>query len=65
MSLRVQAVAGTAAGAGDLTEWDWQIWGNIAASLNGSPAYQKLLAASHLEIRARTFLEMSFMARLN
>ena len=37
--------------------WDWQIWGNVAISLKGTPAYQMLLANAPAESQARALLE--------
>lgn len=47
-----------------LTEWDWLIWENIAASLRGSPAYQQLLTSAPETGRARQMLQRAFMVRL-
>ena len=37
--------------------WDWQIWGNVATSLKGTPAFQVLLANAPAESEARMKLE--------
>ena len=47
----------------DLTDWDWQIWANVAKSLRGSPAYQMLLADAPPESRARSVLQAAFMGQ--
>ena len=48
---------------GELTAWDWRIWGDIAKSLRGSSAFQILLANAPAESRARSVLDAAFMAR--
>lgn len=48
---------------GEMTDWDWMIWGNIAKSLQGSSAYQILLANAPAESRARSVLLSAFMAK--
>lgn len=47
---------------GELTDWDWNIWGYIAGRMQGSPAYQSLLAKVPAEGRARSLLTAAFMA---
>ena len=47
----------------EMTEWDWQIWGNVARSLNGSSAYKILLANAPEDSRARSVLQQAFMVR--
>jgi len=52
-----------AAALGEMTEWDWLIWGSIAETLKGSSAYQMLLANVPAESRARSVLQSAFMGR--
>lgn len=51
------------ASMGEMTEWDWQIWGNVAHNLNGSFAYQMLLADAPADSRARSVLQQAFMVK--
>ena len=51
-----------AAAKGEMTEWDWLIWGNIAATLKGSSAYQTLLTGAPAQSRASSALQLGFMA---
>lgn len=50
------------AAKGEMTDWDWLIWGNIAATLKGSSAYQTLLTGAPAQSRARSVLQLGFMA---
>ena len=47
----------------ELSTWDLQIWGNIAASLRGSRASQALLSEMPVNSNAGSVLAMAFMDR--
>jgi hypothetical protein len=47
----------------DLTDWDWNIWGYIAGTMRGSPAYRSLLVSVPAGGRARPLLTAAFTAQ--
>lgn len=61
---QMDAAAFLIASANDeMSDWDWQIWANTAATLKGTFAYQTLLLRAPTQGRARSVLEAGFMAR--